>query len=148
VAIGRKVARIVDSADFQRVLQCAQRSRSPHFALHHLAARPGQPPEAVVPKLSTAGAPQAGDSVDDLSDPLWLGAVLPKRHARRAVTRALLRRQIRSAVERHASALSGGLWVVRLRAPFDVAQFPSAASEALRRAARQELDGLLARAAR
>lgn len=36
-----------------------------------------------------------------------------------------------------------GIWVVRLRSPFDRQQFPSAASEALRKAARAELSQLL-----
>ncbi len=78
----------------------------------------------------------------------WLGAVVPKRHARRAVTRSLLKRQMRAAVERHAPRLPAGLWVVRLRAPFDRTAFPSAASTALRAAARDELDVVLARASR
>lgn len=85
--------------------------------------------------------------MDDSPDRVWLGAVVPKRHARRAVTRNLLKRQIRAAVERHAAGLAPGLWVVRLRAPFDRTAFPSAASEALRHAVRVELDRLLARAA-
>lgn len=76
----------------------------------------------------------------------WGGCVIPKRHARRSVTRNLLKRQIRAAFDRHAAALPAGLWVVRLKAPFATGQFPSAASDALRAAARAELDTLLARA--
>ena len=79
---------------------------------------------------------------------VWLGAVVPKRHARRAVTRTLLKRQIRLAVSARAEALLGGLWVVRLRAPFDKAAFPSAASAALKACARRELDMLLSSAER
>ncbi|MFZ5546885.1 MAG: ribonuclease P protein component [Pseudomonadota bacterium] len=78
----------------------------------------------------------------------WLGTVVPKRHAKRAVTRALLKRQMRVAVERHAHHLPAGLWVLRLRSPFDRQQFPSAASDALRAAVRAELDAVLQRAAR
>ena len=44
--------------------------------------------------------------------------------------------------------LPHGLWLVRVRAPFDVRTYRSAASEALRAAARDELDALLTRAAR
>ena len=77
----------------------------------------------------------------------WVGAVVPKRHARRAVTRTLLKRQIRAVVTAHAGALLAGLWVVRLRAPFDKAVFPSAASDALKLCARDELEGLLVAAA-
>ena len=43
--------------------------------------------------------------------------------------------------------MADGLWVVRLRAPFDKVKFPSAASVALQSAARTELDALLAGAA-
>jgi ribonuclease P protein component len=39
--------------------------------------------------------------------------------------------------------LAPGLWIVRLRAPFDRVLFPSAASPALRRAVRSQLDALL-----
>lgn len=79
---------------------------------------------------------------------LWLGTVVPKRHARRAVTRSLIKRQMRAAVQRHAPLLPRGLWVVRLRGPFDRQQFSSAASDALRQAVRAELDTVLQRAAR
>lgn len=74
----------------------------------------------------------------------WFGMVVPKRHAKRSVTRSLFKRQIRAAVGRHSATLADGLWVVRLRAPFDKALFHSAASVALNRAARAELDGLFA----
>ncbi len=87
-----------------------------------------------------AGAPQA-----------WLGTVVPKRHAKRAVTRNLLKRQIRAALLRRdlpgQALLRSGLWVVRLRAPFDRLAFASAASPALREAARAEIEALLGQAA-
>ncbi len=73
--------------------------------------------------------------------------MVPKRHARRAVTRTLLKRQIRSAVTDLGAALASGLWVVRLRAPFDRAHFVSAASDELKRVARTELEQLLTSAA-
>jgi ribonuclease P protein component len=76
---------------------------------------------------------------------LWFGAVVPKRHARRAVTRTLVKRQIRVAVLTHAEALAAGLWVVRLRAAFDPASYVSASSVSLRLAVRDELDRLLVR---
>lgn len=79
---------------------------------------------------------------------IWLGAVVPKRHARRSVTRTLLKRQIRAVVSRHAEVLGHGLWVIRLRAPFERKVYGSAASDALKCAARTELDQLLDRAAR
>jgi len=77
----------------------------------------------------------------------WLGSVIPKRHARRAVTRNLLRRQIRAVMGERLPHLAPGLWLVRLRAPYPVSAYPSAASGALRQVVRAELDGLFERAA-
>ena len=74
---------------------------------------------------------------------VWLGVVVPKRHARRAVTRTLVKRQIRAAVAGRAPALSPGLWVVRMRSGFERERFPSAASSALRLIVRGELERLV-----
>jgi len=150
---GAEIGRIVRSADFERVLRAPTRARSFHFAVHHLDDRPSRAAKgALVQELSTAGALEKGVPVDDslqepLSARLWFGAVVPKRHARRSVTRSMLKRQIRAAVARHGR-LDAGLWVVRLRAPFAREQFVSAASSALGTAARIELDALLATASR
>ena len=77
----------------------------------------------------------------------WLGLVVPKRHAKRAVTRTLIKRQMRAVMQAHASHLVSGLWVLRLRAPFDRQAFVSAASDRLRCAVRDELTLLVQRAA-
>ncbi len=80
----------------------------------------------------------------------WLGLVVPKRHAKRSVTRSLLKRQIRAAVGAAIApaepSLSPGLWVVRLRSVIDRKQYPSAASDALRAAMREELRLLIKQA--
>ena len=149
------IGRVLRSADFQRLLATPMRSRSAHFALHHVAARPSLPARAVIhapsTDLSTTDAPDAVTVVDSLPDGHWLGSVIPKRHARRSVTRNLLRRQIRAAMADQLAdgqgRLPDGLWLVRLRAPFAREQFPSAASDALRQAARAELRQLFRRAA-
>jgi ribonuclease P protein component len=145
--------RLVVSADFERVLRLRSRAATAHFAVHHLSAQPsprrvaGKRPSA--PKLSTIESPEAPLPVEDLSaeSPApalsWVGAVVPKRHARRAVTRSLIKRQIFAAAERHRDRMAPGLWIVRLRSPFDRVDFPSAASPALLRCARAELDHLL-----
>ena len=148
------MGRIVHKADIERLLTARSSRRSTHFALHHLdgapAVRLGPQAEPESEKLSTAPAPSCPQAVDDLPhrapDRVWFGCVVPKRHARRAVTRSLLKRQVRGAFERHQSSLTAGLWLVRLRAPFAAAEFISASSQALAQAARSELDGLLARA--
>ena len=78
------------------------------------------------------------------STSLRLGLVVPKRHARRAVTRTLVKNQLRDAMRRHLPHLAPGDWVLRLRAPIDRARFPSARSEALAAELRAEIDRLLA----
>lgn len=149
--------RIVRSVDFERVLRCPPRARTAHFALHHLRGRPTLPakpaPRPGNGELSTGEAPLSEPLVDDsCAKPLdkgpdhWLGLVLPKRHARRSVTRSLLKRQIRVAAGDSEAALEAGLWVVRLRSPFDRQAFPSAASTALAAAAREELAALFRQA--
>jgi ribonuclease P protein component len=80
-------------------------------------------------------------------DRLWLGTVVPKRHARRSVTRSLLKRQMRSALQQQADQLPAGLYVIRLRAPFDRSNFVSAVSSALRAVAAGELTQLVRDAA-
>ena len=152
VATQRRVWGSLKSGDFAAVLATAPMAKSPHFVLQHLAGRPASvvrhEGRGVAPELSTAGAPTQADSVDKISGKTasWLGLVVPKRHARRAVTRNLLKRQMRAAVDHHEAKLLPGQWVIRLRAPFDVRLFQSAASVALRQAASSELEQLFIRA--
>lgn len=91
----------------------------------------------------------APPSVDNNPHPSswWLGLVVPKRHARRAVTRNVIKRQMRVQADDHRQRLPPGVWLIRLRAPFDRQLFPSAASAALRLAARNELEQVFAGAA-
>lgn len=153
------VLRIIQAADFERVLGTRPCSRTAHFALHHLAQVPvparkpaahmGNSPlvQALNTDLSTAPVPVNPKPVDDYPFGQWLGYVVPKRHAKRACTRNLLKRQIRAVFEGYAAGLAPGLWVVRLRLPFAPAQFVSASSAQLRVAAQAELQGLLGKAA-
>ena len=144
------LGRLVHKADFERLLSTRSQIRSTHFALHHVSGEPlATPARKIVAgpaDLSTGPTPQPLQPVDDSTGTLWIGCVVPKRHARRAVTRNLLKRQIRASFERHASRLQGGLWLVRLRGSFATTEFISARSIALAQAARSELDGLLSRA--
>jgi ribonuclease P protein component len=154
------IGRIVRPADFERVLGAPQRSRSAHFAVHYVAgvpsrARAASPAVAAAacepvvqqlsPDLSTGEASGVTALVDGCQH--WLGLVVPKRHARRAVTRNLIKRQLRAAMVRHVADLPGGLWVVRLRAPIDREQFLSPSSEVLRAAAHGEAEALFHQAA-
>jgi ribonuclease P protein component len=71
--------------------------------------------------------------------------LVPKRWARRAVTRNAIRRQI-YATAPAAVALPVAAHVVRLRSGFDRSHFVSASSAALKHAVREELQQLWARA--
>lgn len=133
--------------DFVAALRAAARSRTGHFALHHLGLDGERVDRSGASELSTEPAGSSAKPVDDLAVEglgMHLGTVVPKRHARRAVTRSLIKRQIRAAGLRHSARLGSGLWIVRLRAPFPRAEFSSAASTALKRAVRVELERLFA----
>ena len=127
-----RVRRLRTRSQFQRLLGTPAVARTAHFALHRLAPADA----AAVPDDAALFAPP---------DALWLGAMAPKRWARRAVTRNAIRRQIYAVGENLVPPLSAGAHLVRLRSAFAPAQFPSARSEALKRAVRAELLQLFAR---
>jgi ribonuclease P protein component len=140
------IGRLLRKSDFERVLAVPPCSRSAHFAVHYLQACPSMSRQPGVDKLSTDDAPNLSEPVDKMPSGQWLGQVIPKRHAPRSVTRNMLRRQVRAAMERHSPRLRAGLWLVRMRQPFPKAGFVSADSAALRQAAAVELDRLFQRA--
>ena len=140
--------RLIHKIDIDALMAAEPWSRSAHFAVHHLARRPSPGSQALERRSSgelSTGTPECPRrSVDKPADRVWVGTVVPKRHAQRAVTRNLLKRQMRSAFFRHGATLPLGLWLVRLRRPFEAAKFSSAASELLRTAAGAELERLFA----
>ena len=133
------------STDFPAALSSPALTKSAHFVLHHVAASPASSvqsrPASLVQELSTDPAPNWPLDVDNINPPRrwWLGLVVPKRHARRSVTRSLIKRQMRAQADLHHEHLPPGQWVLRLRAPFDPGRYPSAASMELQIAARAEL---------
>jgi ribonuclease P protein component len=108
------VQRLKTRAQFQAVLAAGIVARTAHFALHRM---PGPDHEAAI------------------------GVVLPKRWAKRAVTRNTIKRQVYSVSE--ASEVPAAAYVVRLRVSFE--GFRSATSLALKRAVRAELQQLFSR---
>jgi ribonuclease P protein component len=142
-------ARLVHKADFETLMSAPTWSRSAHFALHHVARRPHDSSQtrrrSGPADLSTELPETSTQPVDKPPEAIYAGAMVPKRHARRAVTRNLLKRQIRSAFERHEASLRRGLWLVRLRRGFAAADFLSARSTLLAEVVRAELDELLRR---
>ncbi len=75
-----------------------------------------------------------------------MGAMTPKRWARRAVTRNTIRRQIYAVSMAFEAQLPAAAHVVRLRAAFDRREYTSASSEPLKKAVRAELQTLFKRA--
>lgn len=74
----------------------------------------------------------------------WLGAMVPKRWARRAVTRNAIKRQIYAVSADFQHVYPSAAFVVRLRRDFSREEFVSATSRELRCAVRLELQSLLA----
>jgi len=134
------VQRLKTRPQFQAALAGGTVSRTPHFALHRLS-------------LS-----ESGNTADDLQfnaaqtplfhpQTVWLGAMVPKRWARRAVTRNTIKRQIYAISEQFEVRLPCAAHVVRLRSGFDRKLFISATSPLLKQAVRLELEQLFEHAA-
>ena len=134
IPVCTNVQRLKTRPQFQAVLSGKTLARTTHFALHCadlvLEAPAGVKLQA--PLFSHAG--------------VWLGAMVPKRWAKRAVTRNAIKRQIYSVSAQFEPHLGVAAHVVRLRAGFDRKQFVSASSELLKSAVRSELLNLFERA--
>ena len=111
-------------------------ARTAHFALHRAGLGLGGTESSAAGATSLPCPAQAG-----LCD-VAMGAMVPKRWAKRAVTRNTIKRQIYSVGAEFESILCFAAHVVRLRASFDKAQFPSATSDMLKTAVRCELQQL------
>lgn len=135
--------RLKTRPQFQAALAGGTVSRTPHFALHRLQL-PESKPEA---KLEASG--MSGESNVSLfhSRDVWLGAMVPKRWAKRAVTRNAIKRQIYAVSAQFEVRMPCAAHVVRLRSGFDRQEFISATSPLLKLAVRQELEQLFERAA-
>ena len=132
--------RLKSRAQFQAVLAGTTISRTAHFALHRTGL------DAQPPQYATPGTESAPKALFAVGKP-WVGALIPKRWAKRAVTRNAIKRQIYAVSIALETTLTPAAHVVRLRSAFDRAKFPSASSDALKQAVRSELQQLFARAA-
>lgn len=170
--------RLKTRPQFQAAMAGGTVSRTAHFALHRLvlgadgtatdgravvASGPGtssvagleaapneQAVAATAARLPTG--PGASPQALFVLSGVWLGAMVPKRWARRAVTRNTIKRQIYTVgatfEERLAQVAPQSAHVVRLRSTFDRKQFVSATSDQLRQAVRAELLQLFGHAAK
>ncbi|MCU0762314.1 MAG: ribonuclease P protein component [Hydrogenophaga sp.] len=121
--------RLTSRPQFQAVLAGSSVAKTPHFVLHRSSLDPQTIPRPLFPVADT-----------------WLGVLLPKRWAKRAVTRNSIRRQIYEVARARGATLPQAAYVVRLRSAFSREAFPSATSDALKHAVRAELETLLLRA--
>ena len=141
--------RLKTRPQFQAALSGSTVSRTPHFALHRLSL-----PESLLTGDTSATQGTPSGSNTDTPGPLfktqdvWLGAMVPKRWARRAVTRNTIKRQIYAISAQFEVRLPCAAHVVRLRSEFDRRQFISATSPLLKNAVRLELEQLFERAAK
>jgi len=130
-------------------------ARTAHFVLHRAVldapsvsakAASGTPDPAgrAMAAATGPGSPRS-EALFPVCAP-WIGAVVPKRWAKRAVTRNGIKRQIYSLSATFEGQLPAAAHVVRLRAGFPRDQFPSAWSDALKESVRRELLQLFARA--
>jgi len=126
------VERLKQWSEFQAVMSAGSVARTPHFVLHQW-----QP----TVKASTGSGFEETPAlfVDGV---LMMGALTPKRWAKRAVTRNLIRRQIHAVSREFEKGLTPTAYVVRLRAAFNPQKFVSASSGVLKQTVREELKQL------
>lgn len=123
--------RLKTRPQFQAVLAGKVLAKSAHFALHCCVLDfDSDPLEA---GASMALFPQCD---------VWMGAMVPKRWAKRATTRNTIKRQIYAVGYALESTMLERAHLVRLRSTFDRGYFVSATSDALRAAVRAELHQL------
>ncbi|MBP6119208.1 MAG: ribonuclease P protein component [Giesbergeria sp.] len=134
--------RLKTRPQFQATLSGATVARTPHFALHRLPLATPQEASEPVPGLGRVPVALIAPGA------VWLGAMVPKRWARRAVTRNAIKRQIYGVAAVFESRLPAAAHVVRLRSTFDRQQFVSACSAPLKLAVREELHALFERSLR
>lgn len=143
--------RLKTRAQFQAVLAGATVARSEHFALHRselpscdkgvagvLASELSEKAEITEKKLQP---------LFPLLD-LWIGAMVPKRWAKRAVTRNAIKRQIYTVCADFSPKQRQAAFVVRLRRDFSRKVYVSASSDQLKQAVRTELLALILDGAR
>ena len=121
-------------------LHCSDRLDSSLEAAHKPAHKPAHEAADQEARPDPARTPVAG-----LKQPA-IGAMVPKKWARKAVTRNLIRRQIYSLAEHQLPNRPALAYVVRLRRSFSAQRFLAASSVPLKNEVRAQLVLLLAQA--
>lgn len=130
------VQRLKTRPQFQAVLAGQTVAKTTHFVLHRNALDARAPVGQPGAQVQAAGALFRVPA-------MWIGAMVPKRWAKRAVTRNAIKRQIYAVSADFAHQYPQAAFVVRLRRAFDRAEFVSAMSDQLRLAVRAEVQALL-----
>ena len=106
-------------------------SRTAHFALHRM-------------ELNAGPVSDGTQALFAVRTEAWMGALVPKRWAKRSVTRNTIKRQVYTVSHEFEPQLQLAAHVVRLRRAFDRKKFISASSTLLKQALRVELQQLFA----
>ena len=128
--------RLKTRAQFQAVLAGRIVAKTPHFALHCNALATKAPATPSVKPV--VDAPALFREQD-----MWIGAMVPKRWAKRAVTRNAIKRQIYTVSADFSHQYPQAAFVVRLRSSFARTEFASAVSDQLKQAVRAEVQALM-----
>lgn len=131
--------RLKTRSQFQAVLAGDAVARTAHFVMHRarldVMAVDQCLVETAAPSVLASALPRGAS----------IGAMVPKRLAKRAVMRNTIKRQIFCACANAESTLPAAAHVVRMRSGFDKNHFVSASSEKLKLALRDELRQLFAK---
>ncbi|MDE3233643.1 MAG: ribonuclease P protein component [Pseudomonadota bacterium] len=124
--------RLQQWSEFQAVMSAGSVARTPHFVLHQWQH----------PAKASTGSGFEETPALFVDGVLMMGALTPKRWAKRAVTRNMIRRQIHAVSHEFEKGLKPTAYVVRLRATFNHQKFVSASSDVLKQIVREELKQL------
>lgn len=127
--------RLKTRPQFQAVLAGTIVAKTPHFVLHRNVLAAKAVPNQYVKQVD---APVLFREQD-----MWIGAMVPKRWAKRAVTRNAIKRQIYTVSAEFSHLYPQAAFVVRLRSSFSRTEFVSAVSDLLKQAVRTEVQALM-----
>jgi ribonuclease P protein component len=131
-----QIKRIKEWAQFQQLMAYPPVARTQHFVVHRGYGKAASAPPPPSDTTAKQAVPLQG---------LCMATLIPKRWAKRAVTRNAVRRQIMAAFSNEQKKLMPVPHLVRLQSSFDTKLFTSASSAALKNEVAQEVAQLLKR---
>jgi ribonuclease P protein component len=140
------VQRLKTRPQFQAVLAGSVVARTEHFVLHRNSLLPLEAPALqATPETAQDKKPGQGFTARPLFPvpDVWIGAMVPKRWAKRAVTRNAIKRQIYTVSVDLLHNYPQAAFLVRLRREFSRKEFVSATSVQLNEAVRAEVTALM-----